>query len=210
MESRVGRTPMSRLHLIDLRNGERERLEWPSDDIGPAVTAVRGGVVFGRPGSADGPSWCWRSGGPIERLPYRILAIDPITGTLAAIGDGGLMVVRPDGRHDRLSLRLGGPVAVVPGGKALLVYEHPPAVRLVPVDGGDPVVIRLPEQTRATPSLPQAVVWETPTKLLFVVDNDGVRGAAPAIRVDVATGAIEGVPLPPGHAHRPVLVQPLL
>jgi hypothetical protein len=209
-ETHLGREPLVRLHLIDLASGDRQSLDWPSPDDFPSVAAVKDGTVIGHSRAAGGAGWSWRPGSVIEPLPLRVVAVDPVTGAIAGHDDQpGVLVARPDGTTSRVDVS--GAFGLAPGARALMQVDYePPALRLIPVDGGEPTRIALPQGVRPTLTAPMAPIWETESQLLSIVEHDHRFVGAPVVRVDVRTGAIEGVPLGNVPPHRPLLIQPLL
>jgi hypothetical protein len=209
-ERHLGRNPMARLHLIDLASGDRGSLDWPSADDFPVVIALRDGTVFGQSRAAGGAGWSWRPGSAIESLPLRVVAVDPVTGAMAGHDQRpGVVVARPDGTTSRVDVS--GAFGLAPGARALMQVDYePPALRLIPVDGGEPTRIPLPQGVRPTLTAPMAPVWETESHLLSTVAGDHRLVGAPVVRLDVRTGAIEGVPLGDVPPHQVVLIQPLL
>jgi hypothetical protein len=104
-------------------------------------------------------------------------------------------------------------VALAPGGERLCGYRYlPPAVTLFEVAGGaeDPRVFWLPGGTRVGLGGPWGPVWEDPDHLVAVVEHPGRGLDAPAVRLDVATGGLQRVPLTEQAGDRPLLVEPLL
>jgi hypothetical protein len=61
-----------------------------------------------------------------------------------------------------------------------------------------------------SPAGPGGPCWEDADHLLLMATGVQLGPGAPAIRVDVATGAVEGVPLTAVSDHPPAFVQPLL
>jgi hypothetical protein len=217
-EGRHGRHGWYRVHLVDLADSSRHTMPWDGTDEHLAVVGLHTGVVYVRartgllrwaPGA--GPAADPGASAAPEPLPYELHDLDPLSGTrLTTEGRPELVLTRPDGTATRLTLDLSA--ALAPGGTRLYTFRSsPPAVTLFDVERGvaDPAVHWLPPECETSRSVPRRPYWEDEHHLLFI-RRSWRRDDAPAVRLDVRSGALEPVPLTAEAGHQPALVQPLL
>jgi hypothetical protein len=211
VEFRSGRRAWTRLHLIDLADGSRQTLPWDETDHFLEVIAVRGGVVSFAQRSHGDRTMQWVPGSEPQTLPYRLRRLDASTGTAVGFkGDGELLLIRPDGSSQRLDAD--PTVTLAPGARFLYTFRYdPPAILVSDVDGpvAPPRTFALPPGSRTDMAPWGRPVWEDPEHVVLMVEQWWQVGA-PAIRLNVCTGAFEAVPLPPEARNGPVLVEPLL
>lgn len=194
-QARYGRRPTFSLRVIDLADRSPQILQWPEN---PMVAGVYGDTVYFSSDKAGGLRWT--PGSDPEPLPWAPRAVDSRTGVMlvdgeAAGADGWLVI----GQHgERANVLVTLTADLVPGGTHLIDFRYsPPAVTLFDVafdgaaDGADPRVWWLPEGCHM--SMPCGPAWEDAGHLLL---RRPYSGGAPAVRLDVRTGDIEGVPLP--------------
>jgi hypothetical protein len=204
-ESHFGRRSWSKLHLVDLADGSRRTMPWDETDK-LSVVAVHGGAVYA---VTRQRTVRWTPGADPEPYPYFVYGVDPLSGTVVGSdGQPGLVVVHPDGtvRH----VRLDSGHWLAPGGTRLLAFRYsPPAVTLFDVATApdEPRVHWLPAACETGNTRP---CWEDEDHLLIQVRHPDREVGAPAVRLDVRTGALERVPLTPDGAYRALFVQPLL
>jgi hypothetical protein len=131
--------------------------------------------------------------------------IDPVSGAILVPDDAGVSVLRTDRTSTHLAIaRL---ASLTPGGKWLYTFqEQPPAIALFDAfnRAEDARVIELPDGTNLISS--RAPIWEDADTLVALVWGYG-KVIPPAVRLDVATGRLERVPVAGNTAQ---LVQPLL
>src|SRR6266511_1243407 len=210
-ESHHGRRSWSLLHLVDLADGSRQTMPWDEDAFF-SITAVYGGVVYFQGGRAQSVSMRWSPGSDPEPSQHRLDEIDPLSGARLAHDDQpGVLVVRPDGTARRVLVAAG--VALAPGGERLYAYRYsPPAVTLFHVATGaeHPRIFWLPPGSQMSTTVPGRPVWEDADHLVVSLGHQRLDVGAPAVRLDVRTGAFEGVPLTEDAGYRPLLTEPLL
>jgi len=198
------------VHLVDLGDGSRHTM--PGDHTGSHVVAVHGGIVYLLGGGAP-PSMRWSPGRDPEPLPHRLNQIDPLTGTGAAVTRDGVLLVRPDGSTRVVPVDL--TAALVPGATHLYTLRTgPSAITLFDVAAAtiEPRIHWLPVEVSTRQELGGGSIWEDRDRLLLTAGSRIPPGYDPGggiIRVDIRTGAVERVPLPPGRG-RCVPVVPLL
>jgi hypothetical protein len=210
-ELRHGRRSWQRLHVVDLADCSLRTMPWDGDG-GLWVTAMHGGVVYFLGGGGASPaSMRWRPGSEPEALPYRLESVDAISGAaLAYDGEPGVVVIRPDGSRHRVPVN--PPVALAPGAERLYAYRYmPPAVTFYEVATGadQPRIHWLPRHSEVSTTVPSRPVWEDADHLLVLLDAPTPELDAPAVRLDVRTGAFERVPLTGDAGYRPMLVEPM-
>jgi hypothetical protein len=191
-QSGYGRRPKFALHVVDLADGSRQTLPWPES---VTIAGMYGGAVYFGSDSAGGLRWT--PGSDPGPLPWPPRTVDSRTGVMlvdgeAAGADGWLVV----GQHgERTNVRVTASADLAPGGTQLIDFRYaPPAVTLfdVAADGADARIWWLPEGCD-TGGPPHGPAWEDAGHLLF---RRPYSRDAPAVRLDIRTGAIEGVPLP--------------
>lgn len=202
-ESSYARRSWHRAHVVDLADSSRRTMPWDErDDL--SVIAMHGGCVqlLARSGPLR-----WIPGTDPERSPVGLREIDPLSGTALRQDDRELVVTGADGTARRIPMYLSARLA--PGGTRLYTLrDAPPAVTLFDIERGavDPIVHWLPRDARARhPEL----YWEDEHHLLVLRAPD-LRGGPRGFRLDVRTGASEGVPLTEAAGYYPALVKPLL
>ena len=188
--TRHGRRPSFALHVIDLADCSRQTLRWP-DYL--SVDGMYGGAVYF--GTADAGSLRWTPGSDPEPLPWRPRTVDRISGVMLVDGsdedvDGWLVIGQDGARHNVLAT---GAAELALGGTQMMYFRYdPPAITLfdVATGGADPRVVWLPEGSDTSMG---GWAWEDPGHLLFSKPH---ADDAPAVRLDVRTGAVEGVHFP--------------
>ena len=130
-ELHLGRRTRSRVHLIDLSDGSRQTLPWPTEDEVFMVRAVYDGAVYLNARSSQ-TTLRWRPGTEPESLPYQVQELDPYSGTAKAYRhDTGFVLLAPDGSTRPLTPEA-ATARLVPGGTLLCHFDYrPAAVRLV-------------------------------------------------------------------------------
>ena len=203
-EARIGRRAVSRLYLVDLADGSRETMPWNEVYDDPSVSALHGRTVYAitRKGTVR-----WTPGTEPQPYPYSVYSLDPVSGTiLGSSPERGRVVVHPDGTVEPLRVEA---QSLAPGGTRLLAFRYsPPAVTLFDVAAGAdrPQVHWLPETCETGTARP---CWEDEHHLLFTTRYPDRQLRAPAVRLDVRTGAVQRVPLTPEGAYRAQFVEPL-
>jgi hypothetical protein len=206
--ARLGRSPSSRLHLVNLRDGSRESMPNEYPDIARHVLGLHDGAVYLDDRTS---SQRWRPRTEPESLPWRARDLDPYTGIILASDhdstdrEPGSLLVHPDGTVRRVALDPAKAYQLAPGGRHLVTWRsEPPAMSLV--DVADPTtqqLVALPATSRVG-SGPLHPIWEDADHVLVVVD----AGDTPLVRVDVRTQRMESVALPPALRYRPRLIEP--
>jgi hypothetical protein len=188
-QNTFGRARNFALHLIDIADGSRQTLPWPTN-VG--VFGVYGGAVFF--GAADADCVRWTPGTDPEPLPWKPRTIDRLSGRMLVDGFDhdidGWLVIGQDG--ERYNVLASGAAELALGGTQMIYLRYdPPAVTLfdVATGGANPRVVSLPERSDTSTH-----TWEEPGHLLF--SRPYSREAARAVRLDVRTGEVEGVPFP--------------
>jgi hypothetical protein len=210
VETHIGRRSRGRLHLFDLGDRSRQTMPWPEDDAHLWVIAVRDGVVYFRPQQSDDTTWRWLPGSDPQPLPYRLHGLDPYTGTaLASDRESGMMLIDPDGTARPLAAEPS--VALAPGARYLYTWRHEaPALVLSDVSAPEQTrTLRLPAGSRTRNMASIGPIWEDHEHVLVPAEHGRNGLGVPLVRMDVRTGAIEGVALPNILAYRPLLVEPL-
>lgn len=188
--TRHGRRPSFALHMIDLADCSRQTLRWP-DYL--SVDGMYGGAVYF--GTADAGSLRWTPGSDPEPLPWRPRTVDRMSGVMLVDGfdegvDGWLVIGQDGERHNVLAT---GAAELALGGTQMMYFRYdPPAITLfdVATGGADPRVVWLPEGSDTSMG---GWAWEDPGHLLF---SKPYADDPRAVRLDVRTGAVEGVPFP--------------
>jgi Family of unknown function (DUF6042) len=185
-----GRRPKFSVQLIDLADHSRQTLPWPED---PVIAGVYGGAVFFSSAGAGGQRWT--PGRDPEPLPWPPQTVDSQTGVMLvegeAAGADGWLVIGRYGERANVLVTLAAELA--PGGAHLISFRYePPAVTLFDIDGADPRIWWLPEGCD-TSAGPRGPVWEDAGHLLL---RRPYSPDTPAVRLDIRTGDVEGVPLP--------------
>jgi hypothetical protein len=190
-QARYGRRPTFSLQVIDLADRSAQILRWPEN---PTVAGVYGDTVYFSSDKAGGLRWI--PGSDPEPLPWAPRTVDSRTGAMLvdgeAAGADGWLAIGQHGERANVLVTLTADLA--PGGTHLIGFRYsPPAVTLfdVAAGGADPRVWWLPEGCDM--SMPCGPAWEDGGHLLL---RRPYSGGAPAVRLDVRTGDIEGVPLP--------------
>jgi hypothetical protein len=203
-ESHYGRHSWAKLHLVDLSDGSRETMPWNDESDQPSVVALHGGAVYAGTRRA---TVRWTPGAEPEPYPHYVYGVDPVSGTVVGSDTQGRIVVHPDGTVHRPRVDAHW---LVPGGTRLLAFRYsPPAVTLFDVATApdDPQVHWLPAACDVGSTRP---CWEDAYHLLIPVRYPDRELRAPALRLDIRTGALERVPLTPEGAYRAQFVQPLI
>jgi hypothetical protein len=120
----------------------------------------------------------------------------------------GVIVSRANGKRQRVVIDQS--VALAPGGNALYSFRYsPPAITVFELaDPQTPRVFWLPNGTDVGTGQP---LWEaTHTLILRVSGHSALELGTSALRLDLNTGAFEGVPLQHGGDHAALLITPLL
>jgi Family of unknown function (DUF6042) len=190
-EARFGRQPRFSLHVIDLADGSRQTLPWPEN---LTITGMYAGAVYFSSDKAGGLRWS--PGSDPERLPWTPRTVDRLTGTMLVEGDEagvtGWLVIGQDGEARNVLVTENADL--IPGGTHLIDFRYsPPAVTLfdVATGGADPRIWWLP--AGCDTSVPRSPAWEDEDHLLF---RQPYAPHTPAVRLDIRTGAVEGVPFP--------------
>jgi hypothetical protein len=195
------------LHLIDLADNSRQAMPWHEQPVIGGVIAVHGGRVHFRHGR---DIMTWTPGAEPEPARPGLRSIDPITGTSFRVEDAhGVIVSRADGKHQRV--RIDPSVMLAPGGNALYSFRHsPPAITVFDLaDPQKPRVFWLPDGTELGP--PRQPIWEDAhTLILRVSAPSSIYLGTSALRLDLNTGAFQGVPLKHDNNHAALLITPLL
>jgi hypothetical protein len=195
------------LHLIDLADNTRRTMPWREQSMIYGVIAVHGGTVHFRYGR---DIMTWTPGAEPEPARPGLRSIDPITGASLRVEDAhGVIVSRADGSQQRV--RIDPRVMLAPGGNALYTFrESPPAITVFDLaDLEKPRVFWLPDQAELGP--PREPIWEDAHTLIFRVGApSGIYLGTSALRLDLNTGAFQGVPLMHGNDHAALLITPLL
>ena len=95
---------------------------------------------------------------------------------------------------------------LVPGGRSLYRYDFArPALKVFDLDAKQWRTFAPPPGVRMGDSAPSRPVWEDAEHLVLLVEY-----ATPtsAVRVDIANGNLEALPLMPDPGYRPVLIEP--
>ncbi len=190
-ETPFRRREFSLVHVIDLADGSRQTLQWPEY---LTITGMHRGAVYFTSHEAGGLRWT--PGSDPERLAWKPRTVDPITGAMLVAGydegaDGWLVIAQDGERHNVL---VTSNADLAPGGTHLIDFRYsPPAVTLfdVATGGADPRIWWLPEGCDTSAS--RSPAWEDASHLLF---RKPYARDVPAVRLDVSTGEVEGVPFP--------------
>jgi hypothetical protein len=210
VETHIGRRSRGRLHLFDLGDRSRQTMPWPEDDAHLWVIAVRDGAVYFRPQQSDDTTWRWLPGSDPQPLPYRLHGLDPYTGTaLASDRESGMLLIDPDGTVQPLAAE--PTAALAPGARYLYTWRHEaPALVLSDVSAPEQTrTLQLPAGSRTRNAMSTGPIWEDHEHVLVAAEHGRNGVGVPLVRMDVRTGAIEGVALPDILAYRPLLVEPL-
>ena len=195
------------LHLIDLADNSRRAMPWREQSMIDGVIAVHGGTVHFRHGR---DIMTWNPGAEPEPARPGLRSIDPITGTSFRVADAhGVIVSRANGKHQRV--RIDPSVMLAPGGNALYSFRYsPPAITVFDLaDPQKPRVFWLPDGTELGP--PRQPIWEDAHTLILRVSAPSAFDlGTSALRLDLNTGAFQGVPLKHGNDHAALLITPLL
>jgi hypothetical protein len=194
------------LYLIDLADNSRRAMPWDQQRPIGEVIAVHGGAVHFRHGR---DTTTWTPGAEPEPARPGLRSIDPLTGTSLLVEDRqGVILSAADGKRQRILIDQS--VALAPGGNALYSFRYsPPAITVFELaDPQEPRVFWLPNGTDVGTGQP---IWEdTHTLILRVSGHSALRLGSSALRLDLNTGAFEGVPLQHGADHAALLITPLL
>ncbi|GFJ94104.1 hypothetical protein Prum_077460 [Phytohabitans rumicis] len=210
VESHVGRRSWARLHLIDLANGDRTTMPTAEEHEFLGVIGVYDGVVHVRGDHMAERTWRWRPGTDPEPLPYAVRHVDAYTGMLLADdGEPGRMLIDAAGGIRRVAA--GPRTLLAPGAGHFYSWtQRPTALALVPVGApAEVVTVALPDGSDTGNAAYRGPAWEDPHHVLVPAEHGRNRLGVPLVRVDVRTGAVEGIALPAEATHRPLLVEPL-
>ncbi len=186
-----GRRPKSTVLVFDLADGSSQSLQLRGT---ASIAGLYDGAVY--VAGDDGSGVRWTPGRDPEPLPWPPRTVDPLTGAVLIEGQAegldGWLVVGQDGERHHVRVTSNADLAL--GGTHLIDFRYqPPAVTLFDVarGGADPRIWWLPEASDT--SVPGSPAWEDAGHLLF---RRPYRDDPPAVRLDVRTGAVEGVTVP--------------